>query len=84
VNPFKRKSVSTHWEFMFTRSMFETADIAEQGALLNAVARLVDEGALRTTLGESYGLINAGNLKRAHQMIESGRAVGKIVLEGFG
>jgi zinc-binding alcohol dehydrogenase family protein len=84
VNVFKRKSVSTHWEFMFTRSMFETADMAEQGALLNEVSRLVDEGALRTTIGETYGVINAGNLKRAHQVIESGRAVGKIVLEGFG
>jgi NADPH2:quinone reductase len=83
VNPFKRKSVSTHWEFMFTRSMFETADIAEQGALLNEVARLVDEGSLRTTLGAQYGVINAGNLKRAHATIESGKAVGKIVLEGW-
>ena len=84
VMPFKRKSVSTHWEFMFTRSMFGTADIAEQGVLLNAVSRMVDEGTLRTTLGETYGVINAENLKRAHAMLESGRAVGKIVLEGFG
>ena len=84
VNPFKRKSVSTHWEFMFTRSMFQTADIAEQGVLLNEVARLVDEGTLRTTLGENYGVINAENLKRAHLMIESGKSIGKIVLEGFG
>jgi NADPH2:quinone reductase len=84
VNSFKRKSVSTHWEFMFTRSMFETADIAEQGVLLNEVSRLLDEGALRTTIGDTYGVINAENLKRAHQVIESGRAVGKIVLEGFG
>jgi NADPH2:quinone reductase len=84
VNSFKRKSVSTHWEFMFTRSMFETADIAEQGVLLNEVSRLLDEGALRTTIGDTYGVINAENLKRAHQVIESGRAVGKIVLVGFG
>jgi NADPH2:quinone reductase len=83
ANPFKRKSVSTHWEFMFTRSMFETADMGEQGVLLNEVARLVDEGSLRTTLGETYGAINAENLKRAHALIESGRAMGKIVLEGF-
>ena len=83
VNPFKRKSVSTHWELMFTRSMFGTADIGEQGALLNEVARLVDEGSLRTTLGETYGAINAENLKRAHAMLESGRTVGKIVLEGW-
>jgi NADPH:quinone reductase-like Zn-dependent oxidoreductase len=84
INPFKRKSVSAHWEFMFTRSMFATADIAEQGKLLKEVARLVDAGTLRTTLGESFGRINAGNLSRAHALIESGRAKGKIVLEGFG
>ncbi|MBE7246368.1 MAG: zinc-binding alcohol dehydrogenase family protein, partial [Actinomycetospora chiangmaiensis] len=79
----KRKSLSLHWEFMFTRSMFATADIAEQGRLLNEVARLVDQGRLRTTLGEHYGAIDAGNLRRAHALIESGRAKGKIVLEGF-
>jgi NADPH2:quinone reductase len=84
VNPFKRKSVSVHWEFMFTRSMFETADIGAQGALLNEVARLVDAGTLRTTLAESFGRIDAASLRRAHALIESGRAKGKIVLEGFG
>jgi NADPH:quinone reductase-like Zn-dependent oxidoreductase len=68
---------------MFTRSMFETVDMAAQGALLNEVSRLVDEGRLRTTLGENLGTINAANLKRAHALIESGRAKGKIVLEGF-
>ena len=83
MNLFKRKSVSTHWELMFTRSLFETADMGEQGALLNEVARLVDEGSIRTTLGETYGVINAENLKRAHAMLESGRTVGKIVLEGW-
>ena len=83
VNPFKRKSISVHWEFMFTRSMFGTADIAEQGHLLNKVSRLVDEGAIRTTLAEEFGRINASNLKRAHTLIESGRARGKISLAGF-
>ncbi|SIT09123.1 zinc-binding alcohol dehydrogenase family protein [Insolitispirillum peregrinum] len=84
INPFKRKSVSTHWEFMFTRSMFGTADIAAQGQLLADVARLVDAGAIRTTRTETFGTINAANLTRAHALIESGRARGKIVLEGFG
>lgn len=83
VNPFKRKSVSVHWEFMFTRSMFGTADIAEQSNLLNKVSRLVDEGTIRTTLAEDFGPINAANLKRAHKLIESGRARGKISLSGF-
>ena len=84
INPFKRKSVSVHWEFMFTRSMFETPDIDAQGALLNEVAALVDAGKIHTTLGENFGPINAANLRRAHALVESGRAKGKIVLEGFG
>jgi NADPH:quinone reductase len=84
VSALKPKSVSLHWEFMFTRSMFGTPDIAEQGKLLDEVARLVDSGVLRTTFGQSFGAINAANLKRAHALIESGRAKGKIVLEGFG
>jgi zinc-binding alcohol dehydrogenase family protein len=84
ISLLKQKSVSLHWEFMFTRSMFATADIAEQGKLLNEVARLVDAGTLRTTLGENFGRIDAANLRRAHALIESGRAKGKIVLEGFG
>ena len=46
VAVLKPKSVSLHWEFMFTRSMFGTADIAEQGRLLDKVARLVDVGTL--------------------------------------
>ncbi|MGI4746582.1 MAG: zinc-binding alcohol dehydrogenase family protein [Janthinobacterium lividum] len=83
IMPFKRKSVSIHWEMMFTRSLFETGDMAAQGALLNEVAALVDEGKIRTTLSEIFGTINAANLKRAHELIESGTAKGKIVLEGF-
>ncbi len=83
VNPFKRKSVSIHWEFMFTRSLFGTVDIAAQGTLLTEVARLVDAGAIRTTRTETFGAINAANLKRAHALLESGRARGKVVLEGF-
>jgi NADPH:quinone reductase len=83
VSLFKQKSVSTHWEFMFTRSMFGTADMAEQGRLLNEVSRLVDAGTLKTTFGESFGTISAANLRRAHALIESGRAKGKIVLQGW-
>ncbi|MBW9090942.1 zinc-binding alcohol dehydrogenase family protein [Rhizobium wenxiniae] len=80
---FKRKAVSIHWELMFTRSIFETADIAEQGKLLNEVSRLVDEGKVRTTVTETLSPINADNLKKAHAAIESGKTRGKVVLEGF-
>lgn len=83
VMPFKRKAVSIHWELMFTRSLFQTPDMIEQHKLLNEVARLVDDGKIRTTLAETVGSINAENLKKAHAMIESGRTRGKLVLEGF-
>ena len=83
VRLLKRKSVSLHWELMFTRSMFQTADMQKQHDLLNEVSGLVDSGVLQTTFGEHFGTINAANLKRAHALIASNRAKGKIVLEGF-
>jgi zinc-binding alcohol dehydrogenase family protein len=83
VMPLKNKSLSLHWELMFTRSLHQTADMQAQGDLLAEVARLVDAGALRSTLTESFGRIDIANLKRAHALLESGRARGKIVLEGF-
>ncbi len=83
VIPLKRKSVSTHWELMFTRSLFETEDMIAQHHLLNEIADLVDAGVIRTTLAQNLGPINAANLKKAHALIESGKATGKIVLEGF-
>lgn len=83
VSLLKRKSLSLHWEFMYTRSLFETPDMIEQHHLLDRVADLVDAGTLRTTVGEHFGRIEAANLKRAHALLESGKARGKIVLEGF-
>lgn len=83
VTKLKRKSLSLHWEFMYTRSLFETADMQEQHVLLNRVAELIDAGTLKTTVGEHFGQINAANLRRAHALLESGKARGKIVLEGF-
>ena len=83
VMALKRKSLSLHWESMFTRSTFGTPDLQRQHDLLNRVAELVDAGVLRTTLGEHYGRIDAANLRRAHALIESHRARGKLVLEGF-
>lgn len=79
----KRKSISLHWEFMYTRSMFATADMIEQHRLLTTVAQMIEAGVLQSTLTERFGTINADNMRRAHRMIESGRARGKIVLSGF-
>lgn len=83
VMPLKRKSLSLHWELMFTRSLYETPDMINQHHLLNRVSALIDQGALQTTVGEHFGAINAANMRRAHALIESGKARGKIVLEGF-
>ncbi|MBN3789531.1 zinc-binding alcohol dehydrogenase family protein [Burkholderia sp. Ac-20353] len=83
VELLKAKSAAFHWEFMFTRAMFETPDMIEQHKILTEVARLVDGGTLRTTLGEHLGAINAENVRHAHRLLEAGRAIGKLVLAGF-
>lgn len=83
IVPLKQKSISVHWELMYTRSLFQTADMGEQGKLLDEVARLVGAGTVRTTLAENFGKIDAANLRKAHERIESHTAKGKIVLEGF-
>lgn len=83
IKPFKSKSVSVHWEFMFTRSMYQTQDMVKQSELLNEVAELVDTGKIKTTVSQVLSPINAQNLKMAHQQIESGTTKGKIVLHGF-
>ncbi len=83
IVPFKLKSLSVHWELMFTRPLFDTIDLAAQHRILEEVSALVDAGVLHTTFREDYGPINAANLKRAHAALESGRSIGKIVLSGF-
>ncbi len=83
ARPLKRKSASICWEFMFTRSYFETPDILRQHDSLVEVSKLLDMGTLKTTMTANYGTINAANLKTAHAWIESGRSIGKIVLEGW-
>lgn len=81
--PLKSKSLSLHWEMMFARSRFQTPDMGKQGELLAEVAALVDASRIRSTVSENFGVINAQNLRRAHALIESGRAQGKVVLQGF-
>jgi zinc-binding alcohol dehydrogenase family protein len=83
ITPLKRKSISVHWELMFTRPLFETEDMIAQHHLLDDVAALVDAGVIRTTLAEHFGPITAANLRKAHALLETGTAKGKIVLEGF-
>lgn len=81
--PLMSKSSMIAWEFMFTRPSQATPDMIEQHRLLTEVARLVDQGVIRTTLNTSLGTINAANLKKAHALIEGGRSIGKVVLGGW-
>jgi zinc-binding alcohol dehydrogenase family protein len=83
AKPLKRKSAALHWELMFTRSLYSTPDMIGQHNILNEVADLVDAGIVRTTAAHSFGNINADNLRKAHELLESGRSHGKIVLAGF-
>lgn len=87
-NPLKQdvmklKAATFVWEFMYTRSMYQTPDMIQQHHLLNRVARWIDEGRVRTTTGEVLTPINAANLRSAHKTLENGRTIGKIVLEGW-
>jgi NADPH:quinone reductase len=81
ITAFKTKSVSIHWEYMFTRAVFGTPDIEEQHRILDRTAALIENGQLRSTLGEIVGPLDAAHLRTAHRLVESGKARGKIVLE---
>jgi zinc-binding alcohol dehydrogenase family protein len=78
------KSITVCLEGMFTRSTFQTPDIEAQHALLDEAAGLIEAGVLKTTLQQNLGTINAANLRRAHQLLEQGHVIGKLVLEGWG
>ena len=83
IMKLKAKSISLHFELMYTRSLFQTPDMAEQHRLLTEVAQLVDSGRIRTTANTTLSPINARNLRQAHALLESGKTHGKIVLSGF-
>ncbi|GLQ89184.1 zinc-binding alcohol dehydrogenase family protein [Dyella flagellata] len=82
-DPYKAKCIGIHWEMMFARSRFKTADMAEQGRILARVAALIDAGELRGIQRESLSPINAQNLREAHRRLESGRTIGKLVVAGW-
>jgi NADPH2:quinone reductase len=77
------KSAHFAWEFMFTRSLFQTPDMQRQHELLNEVASLVETGTLKSTVTEVMTPINAANLRAAHAKIGTGRTIGKVVLTGW-
>ena len=80
ITVFKLKSVTLSWELMFTRSMFETDDMSEQGKLLSTVAGLLDEGTLVTTRQKTLAGLTPENIQAMHIKQESGTMMGKQVL----
>ena len=82
-DPYKANCIGIHWEFMFARARFRTADMIEQHRILTRAASLIDAGELRTTVSARLGPINAANLRQAHRLLESGSTLGKLVLEGW-
>jgi zinc-binding alcohol dehydrogenase family protein len=79
----KMKAASFHWEFMFARSMHQTPDMVGQHNLLSYVAGEIDAGRIKTTVNQVLSPINAANMREAHRLVETGQAMGKIVVEGF-
>lgn len=82
-DPYKAKCIGIHWEMMFARPRFRTADMIEQGRLLDRVAELIDAGELKGTHTQTLGKIDAQNLREAHRRLESGTTIGKVVLAGW-
>lgn len=76
---FKTKSVSIHWEFMFTRSMFNTDDVSQQHYILNQVANLVDSQRLKTTVNKHLGNLSIEKLEQVLERLQSGQSRGKFV-----
>jgi len=83
MDQMKIKAASLHWEFMFARAMHQTPDMIEQHKLLTWVASEIDAGRIRTTVNQVLSPINAANMREAHRLVETGKAKGKIVVEGF-
>ncbi|HEX6266326.1 MAG TPA: zinc-binding alcohol dehydrogenase family protein [Burkholderiales bacterium] len=83
MDAVRSKSATLAWELMFTRPRFKTPDMIEQHRLLDRVADWLDAGKLRGTLKETLSPINAANLRKAHEKLESGTMIGKLVLSSW-
>ena len=82
-DPYKAKCIGIHWEFMFARPRFRTADMIHHHRILTRVGSLVEAGELRSPLTEVLGPIDATGLRQAHRRMESGSTIGKLVLAGW-
>jgi NADPH2:quinone reductase len=82
-NPFRLKSPRIVWEYMMTRSRFQTADMHRQGEILAEVSRRCDAGEFPKIGTRLFDGISAANLREAHASMEAGSAHGKWVLSGW-
>lgn len=80
LNLLKTKSVSFHWELMFTRSKFKTEDMEAQHKILDRIKTLVENKKIQTTMNKKFDGLNAETLKKVHKLQESGKSVGKNVI----
>lgn len=81
LNKLKNKSATFSWELMYTRSMYQTDDMEQQHHILNELAKLFDNGTLKTTLNQTLKGFTVENIKEAHRLLESGKTIGKVVIE---
>ncbi|WP_312152396.1 zinc-binding alcohol dehydrogenase family protein [Atlantibacter hermannii] len=76
----KSKSAALHWEFMYTRSMYQTADMARQGEILDHVVRLIDDGIVESALSETLHGLSVETIREAHEKVLAGHMRGKVVI----
>ncbi|WP_293788108.1 zinc-binding alcohol dehydrogenase family protein [uncultured Pedobacter sp.] len=81
LNKLKNKSVTFSWELMYTRSMYQTDDMEKQHQILSELANLLDDGVIKPTLTQTFNGFTVENLKEAHRLLESGKTIGKVVIE---
>ena len=75
-----KKALSVHVVFMLLPLLLGSGR-ARHGKILEELAKAVDSGAVRPLIhSERFPISQVGE---AHQLLESGNAIGKIVLQGF-
>jgi NADPH:quinone reductase-like Zn-dependent oxidoreductase len=79
ISHLKRKAISFHWELMFTKSLNQYR-MESQGEILKQVGDLIDKGKIKTTVNHTLKGLNAENIKKAHEIVESGASIGKVVI----
>ena len=78
-----KKKAHFSWEWMYTKSYYQTDDMITQHDILDKIAQMLDSGNLRCTMTKSLIPLNATNLRKAHKLVESGHMTGKVVVSDW-